>query len=125
MANKKVKKFKMPRTPATKSKALEENTDVKDKIFSFEHVRKYHDNILFGTSQRNVISCDSYCVEMRKFLNNYKKEVAYGKKNDLIDENSTEPFTFPLHVKLSMWFLENGMMFGWIFLTLLWNFMAR
>lgn len=78
-------------------------------------MRKYHDDILFGASQINVILCNSYYVEMRKFLENHKKKVAYGKKNGCTDENAVEPFAFPLCVKLSTWFLENGMMLTWIF----------
>ena len=60
MAKKKVKKFKMSRTPAAKIKALEETTEMKDKIFSFEHVRKCYDTILFGASPRKVILCNYY-----------------------------------------------------------------
>ena len=81
LAKNKIKKFKIPRNPAAKSNALEENPDMKDKIFSFEHVRNHHDAILFGARQRNAISCNSYHVEMRTFLDDYKKEVAYGNKN--------------------------------------------
>ena len=69
----------MPRIPDTKSKVLEANPEMKEKIFSFEHVRKCHDAILFGGIKRNAMLCNSYYVEMRKFIDNCKKEVAYGK----------------------------------------------
>ena len=78
----------MPRTPDSKSKALEVNPDVKDKIFSFEHARKNCDAILFGSSQRNAILCNYFHVEIRKFPDN-------------LEENVVEPFTFPLCVKSS------------------------
>ena len=58
---------------------------MKDDIFSFEHDRKHHDVILFGASQRNVISCNYYYVEMRTFLDNSKKEVTCIKKNGSTD----------------------------------------
>ena len=53
---------------------------------------------------------------MRTFLDDRKKEAACGKKNGLADKNATKPFTFPLRIELSTWFLKNGMMFGWAFL---------
>ena len=105
-------KFKLPCTVAARNRALEANPEMKDKFFSFEYIRKYHDAILFSTSQRKIISCNTYYIEMRKFLDNYKKEIAYGKKKGMTDKNATAPFTFPLYIKLSTWFLENGMTFG-------------
>ena len=74
---------------------------MKDIFFNFEHIRKYYDTILFGTSQRKVILYNAYYAQMRKFLDNYKKEVAYSKKKGMTDENAAEPFTFLLYIKLS------------------------
>lgn len=100
--SKKTKRVIMPRTQAARSKALEANPEMKDKTCSFDYVRKYHNAMFFGTSQQNVILCNSCCIEMRKFLDNYKKDIASVKKKDLTDENAAEPFTLPLHIKLSM-----------------------
>ena len=44
---------------------------------------------------------------MRKFLDDCKKEVASSKKKGLTNENTVEPFTSPLCVNLSGWFLGN------------------
>ena len=116
MAKKEVKKFKVPVSVAARLRALEANPERKDKCFSFDRTRKHHDATLFGASQRKVTLCNAHCVEMRKFLDDCKKEVTCGKKNGLTDENAAEPFTFHLCIKLSTWFLENGMMCGWAFL---------
>ena len=48
-----------------------------------------------------VILYNTYYVEMRKFLDNYKKEIAYSKKKDITNKNATELFTFLLYIKLS------------------------
>ena len=96
MAKEKVKKFKIPRTQAAKSKPFKSNPEMNDKLFSFDHVRKCHDAILFGASTHKAILCNSYCVEMGKSLDNHKKEASHGEKNVLTNENEVDPFTFTL-----------------------------
>ena len=76
MASKKVKKFKLPKHHSAQMRALQRNPERKDRIMSFEHICKYHDAVLFGASERGVNLSATYHIEIKKFLDNYKKEVA-------------------------------------------------
>ena len=49
MASKKVKKFVLPKSLKAQRKVLAKNPEKKDKIMSYDHIRKYHDAILFGS----------------------------------------------------------------------------
>ena len=68
--------------------------------------------MLFGASQANAILSSTYCIEMKKFLDNCKKEVVSAKKDDKTDESAAEPFAFLLHALLATWFLKKGCVFS-------------
>ena len=104
---------------------MAKNPDKKDKIMSYDHIQKYHDAILFGSKQAKKMMPNLYYIEMKTFLNNYKKEVTSAKKEGKIDEQESNPFTFPLFTLLCSWFLEAGNIFAWIFLIFQWNCMAH
>ena len=53
----------------------------------------------------------TYYVEMRKFLDNYKKDAASAKKDGKTDESAAELFTFPLYAFLVTLFLKEGYIF--------------
>ena len=76
MASKKIKKFKLPKHHLAQMRALQRNPEGKDYIMSFEHIYKYHDAVFFGASEKEVTLPGTYHIEMKKFLDNYKKEVA-------------------------------------------------
>ena len=101
------------------------NPEQMDKLYSFEHIRKYHDAMLFGASQSRAILTNNYYVEVRKFLDDRKKEVASAKKEGKTDESAAEAFSFPLYTQLCTWFLQNGSIFEWCFMIMQWNCMAR
>ena len=65
-------------------RALQQNPQCKDCIMSFEHIYKYHDAMLFGAPEKGVTLPATYHIEMKKFLDNYKKEVASRKKKGLL-----------------------------------------
>ena len=51
---------------------------------SYEYIRKFHNTMLFGASEKGVTLLGTYPIEMEKFLDNYKKEVASKKKKGLL-----------------------------------------
>ena len=75
MASKKLKHFKLLKSRKAQERAILNNPNREIKLYSFEYIWKYHDAILFGASQANAILSSTYYIEMRKFLDNYKKEV--------------------------------------------------
>ena len=49
---------------------------------SYEHICKFHNAMLFGASEKGVTLPGTYLIEMKKFPDNYKKEVASKKRGD-------------------------------------------
>ena len=80
MATKKVKQFKLPKCYSVQVRALQRNSEQKDYIITYEHICKFHDAMLFGASEKGVTLSGTYLMEMNKFLDNYKKEVASKKR---------------------------------------------
>ena len=80
LSMKKTKKFILLKDKKARERALEKNLLQEDKIMSFDHIRKYHDAILFGANERNVILSNEYYISIRKHL------VAASKKEGNIDE---------------------------------------
>ena len=124
-ARKKTKKFKMPKSAAAKKKALERNPNMDDKLMSFETIRKYHDSLLFGSGMQGEQLCREYFVDMKKYLDNYKKEVAQGKKDGMVEDFDADEMTYELYRLLSGYFIKKGDFFMWSFLITQWNCMAR
>ena len=81
---KNVKRFQLPKTYSAQVRALQRNPEQKDRIMSYEHIRKFHNAMLFGASEKGVNLSGTYLIEMKKFLDNYKKEVASKKKKGLL-----------------------------------------
>ena len=92
---------------------------------SYEHIRKFHNTMLFGASEKGVNLSGTYLIEMKKFLDNYKKEVASKNKEGAVDESNTDPFTFPLYCLVANWFIKENNLFSWLFIIFQWNYMAR
>ena len=125
MSHKKKKIFKLPKSPKAQKKALLRNPDKKEKLMCFESIRKYHDSLLFGSEMQSTTLCKSYYIEVSKYLGNYKKEVAAGKKTGMLDEYDADEFSFELYEVLCGYFLHSGDIFSWCFLISQWNCMAR
>ena len=64
---------------------------------SFDHIYRFHDATLFGASENEVTLPVTNLIEMKKFLDNYKKEIAFKKKEGAIDESYTNPLTSLLY----------------------------
>ena len=112
MVTKKVTRFKLPKNYSPQVRALQYNVEKKDCIMSFEHICKFHDAMLFGASEKRVTLPAIYLIEIKKFLDNYKKEVASKKKEVLVDKNNTDPFTFPLYCLVANWFIKENNLFS-------------
>ena len=81
MATKKVKQFKLPKSYSVQVRiSLQRNPEQKDCIMSYEHVRKFHNAMLFGASEKGVTFPPTNLIKVKKFLDNYKKEVASKKR---------------------------------------------
>ena len=120
-----MKKFKLPKNKLYREKALRLNPEREDRVMSYDHIRKYHDALLFGAQERGTCMSMKYNVEMKKYLQHYKKEVAANKKLGKVDEYDSDPFSFTLVRILCTWFLGSGDIFSWVFLLMQWNCMAR
>ena len=54
MASKKVKKFKLPKNYSAVVRALQYSPNQRDHITSFEHIRKFHNALLFRASEKGI-----------------------------------------------------------------------
>ena len=79
MASKKVKKIKLPLNHLARLRELQRNPDRKDRIISFERIRKFHDASLFGASERGVSLPSNYIIEITNSQIITKKKL-YPKK---------------------------------------------
>ena len=96
-----------------------------NKMYSFSHMRKMHDAILFGSKMVKQRMPSSYYSEMESFLASFKKEVARAKSAGNLDENTSDPICYSLYKNICKWALENSNIFLWTWTILQWNLMAR
>jgi hypothetical protein len=108
---------------ATKAKATEEGAVA--KIYSYEHMRKIHDAVLFGARTVKKVLSSSYYSEMYSFLQSFKKETADARSHGNVDEKSADPISFSLFRLILTWAIERGNIFVWVWTILQWNLMAR
>ena len=112
---------------ATKKKHTEQvnQAPISNKIYSFTHMRKIHDAILFGARTAKKILSTNYYAEMDSFLVSFKKEAADARSQGNVDEKSADPITFSLFRMILNWAVEQGNLFVWVWTILQWNLMAR
>jgi hypothetical protein len=95
------------------------------KMYSFTHMRKMHDAILFGARTKKKVLSSSYYSEMDSFLASFKKETADARRKGNVDEKSADPICYTLFRLILIWAVEKGNMFVWVWTILQWNLMAR
>lgn len=95
------------------------------KICSYEHIRKFHDAILFGAEQAEEILPRLYHQSIHSFIDSFKKESVKAKREGNVDEINADPIPFDLYRHICQWSLEIGNTFLWVFTVLQWNCMAR
>ena len=93
--------------------------------YSFDHLRKFHDAILFGANRANERLPAGYGQEMKKFLDSLKRSKIKAKQDGELVEGDADPINLPLYRLLCEWALTMGDTFMWLFTVLLWNCMAR
>ena len=89
-----------------------------DTIYSYTHMRKIHDAILFGARTVKQILSSTYYSEMDSFLASFKKEVADAWSHGNMDEKSADPISFSLFRMILTWAVERGNIFVWVWTIL-------
>ena len=95
------------------------------KQHSFDHLRKYHDVILFGANRVRQRLPAGYGQEMKAFLDSLKKRNVKAKKEGLVEEKQADPIGLPLYKLICRWSIQTDDMFFWASTLLLWNCMTR
>ena len=96
-----------------------------DKMFSYTHMRKIHDAILFGARTVKKVLSSTYYTEMDSFLLSFKKENADARSKGNVDEKSADPITYSLFRTILTWAVEQKNILVWVWTILQWNLMAR
>ena len=106
-----------------KVKATKE--DGEEIYYSYDHLRKYKDAVLFGAKRQKVKLGDNFKVQMEAFMDSLKKENQKAKKNGQCTEQEADPITFPLYREICRKAIATGNIFLWVFTVCQWNCMAR
>jgi hypothetical protein len=96
-----------------------------DTIYSYTHMHKIHDAILFGARTVKQILSSTYYSEMDSLLASFKKEVADARSHVNMDEKKVDHISFSLFRMIRNWAVERGDIFVWVWTILQWNLMAR
>ena len=64
-------------------------------------------------------------MQIYQYLKAYKKELAQGKKREIVDKKETDPISWALFVHILTWAVSSGNVFVWVYSLLQWNLMAR
>ena len=83
------------------------------KHYGFEHVRKYHDSILYCAKLAKVDLPRGYASEMKAFLKTLKKEKATAKREGQIDEQDADEIPWTLFEAICNWALASGNVMVW------------
>ena len=68
-----------------------------NEIYSFTHMQKVHDAILFRARTARQVLSTTYYAEMDSFLNSFKKETANARSKGNMDGKSADPISFSLY----------------------------
>ena len=93
--------------------------------YSFVHIRKYHDSILYGSKKAETELPRRYHNEMKSYLKSVKKEKQTAKSKGELDEEDADPINFALYEHICGWFVEDNDLYSWAFTVSQWNCMAR
>ena len=100
-------------------------SDGKPIHYSYSHIRKYHDAILFGSKRAKVALPEIYELEMVSYLDSAKKEKTGAKKKGKLEEKEADAISFELYRLLNKLAVESGNIFLWAFTCMQWSCMAR
>ncbi len=82
-----------------------------DKMFSYTHMLKIHDAILFGARTVMKVLLSNYYTEMDSFLLSFKKENADAHSKGNVDKKSADPITNSLFQTIHTWAVEQKNIF--------------
>ena len=99
--------------------------DGKPIHYSFSHIRKYHDAILFGSLRAKVALPEIYELEMVGYLDSAKKEKTGARKKGQLEEKEADAISFELYRLLCKFAIQSGNIFLWAFTCTQWSCMAR
>jgi hypothetical protein len=101
------------------------NADGKPIMYSFTHMRKFQDAILFGALRAKTSLPERYLLEMKSFLDSKKKETTKAKKRGEVEEYEADPISFELYRLLCKFAIDEGDIFTWAYTVVQWHCMAR
>ena len=107
------------------NKVRETKADGTNVFYSYDHLRKYKDAILFGAKRARCSLPTNYDSEMDPFMQSLKKENQSKKKLGQVTEKEADPISFPLYRHICNTALAEGDIFVWCFTVLQWNCIAR
>ena len=95
------------------------------KHYGFEHVRKYHDAILYCSKLAKQDLPRNYLTQMKQYIQVMKKEKANAKGQGEVEEQDADEIPFALFESLCEWSIKSGNIMVWAFTTLQWNCIGR
>ena len=98
---------------------------VKKTHYSYIHMRKYKDAVMYGADRAKQTLPDQFHTEMHSFMFSMQKEKTQAKKEGKLDEEEADPIPFPLYRLICQYAILTGNMFLWSFTACQWNLMAR
>ena len=75
-------------------------------LMSYESLRKFHDALLWGAKQAGSGLPRRYYMQLYQYLKAYKRELAQGKKREIVDEKEADPNSWALLVHILTWAVE-------------------
>ena len=100
-------------------------TKADGKQYSYDHVRKYHDAILYGAKLAKEDLPPGYASQMKTFLKTLKKEKANARSNGNVEEKEADAIPWTLFEAMCRWALTLGNVMVWTFTIIQWNIMGR
>ena len=95
------------------------------KHYGFDHVRKYHDAVLYCAKMAEVQLPSDYLFQMNAYKDTMKKEFTIVKGEGKMEEHEADPIPFSLYEDMNMWAIEAGSVSTWAFSALQWNCIGR
>ena len=95
------------------------------KHYSYDHMRKYHDAILYCSILAKVPLPGGYKQEMKSYLDTLKKEKTNSPSAGNMSEQDADPINFSLMEWICKWAVESGLIMVWAFTCMQWNCMGR
>ena len=95
------------------------------KHYGFDHVRKYHDSILYCAKLAKQDLPRAYLTSMKTYIQTLKKEKALAKGQGDIDEHDADKIPFALFETICKWAIKTGNIMVWSFSVVQWNVMCR